>query len=165
MYTCFAKLYTCKQGNELNSSLTNRSSIGYILIKTTWTIHSYICVCVVRLSRKLFGQGYVREGLKSSPRKFYGRYGDIIKQNEVPLSQLLHAILGHDHIQWHPQLIRHFTKSWRCYRTRPYYRFWCHYLIPGVFHRTFATVAASQQRTLSPPDTWSCPIWDLHLFL
>ena len=23
--------------------------------------------------------------------------------------------------------------------------------------------ATSQQRTLSPPDTWSCPIWDLHL--
>ena len=25
--------------------------------------------------------------------------------------------------------------------------------------------AASQQRTLTPPDTWSCPILDLHLFL
>ena len=24
--------------------------------------------------------------------------------------------------------------------------------------------AASQQRELTPPDTWSCPIWDLHLF-
>ena len=23
---------------------------------------------------------------------------------------------------------------------------------------------ASQQRTLTTPDTWSCPIWDLHLF-
>ena len=36
-------------------------------------------------------------------------------------------------------------------------RFWRHYLIPG-FYRTFATGAASQQRTLTPPDTWSCPI-------
>ena len=27
-----------------------------------------------------------------------------------------------------------------------------------------ATGAASQQRTLTPPDTWSCPIGDLHLF-
>ena len=27
-----------------------------------------------------------------------------------------------------------------------------------------ATGAASQQRTFTPPDTWSCPIWDLHLF-
>ena len=24
--------------------------------------------------------------------------------------------------------------------------------------------AASQQRVLTPPDTWSCPIWDLHFF-
>ena len=22
----------------------------------------------------------------------------------------------------------------------------------------------AKQRTLTPPDTWSCPIWDLHLF-
>ena len=40
-------------------------------------------------------------------RKFYGRYGDLIKHYEVSLSQMLHDILGHDHIQWHPQLIRH----------------------------------------------------------
>ena len=49
------------------------------------------------------------ERLKSSLRKFYGRYGDLIKHYEVSLSQMLHDILGHDHIQWHPQLIRHYT--------------------------------------------------------
>ena len=32
------------------------------------------------------------------------------------------------------------------------------------FPQNIATGAASQQRTLTPPDTWSCPIWDLHLF-
>ena len=31
------------------------------------------------------------------------------------------------------------------------------YLIARCFHRTFATGAACQQRTLTPPDTWSCP--------
>ena len=31
------------------------------------------------------------------------------------------------------------------------------YLILLGFHRTFATDAACQQRTLTPPDTWSCP--------
>ena len=31
------------------------------------------------------------------------------------------------------------------------------YLIVRGFHRTFATGAACQQRTLTPPDTWSCP--------
>ena len=34
----------------------------------------------VRLSNKLLGQGYVKERLRSSLRKFYGRYGDLIKQ-------------------------------------------------------------------------------------
>ena len=62
-----------------------------------------------RLSSKLLRQGYVMERLKSSLRKFYGRYGDLIKHYEVSLSQMLHDILGHDHIQWHPQLIRHYT--------------------------------------------------------
>ena len=47
--------------------------------------------------------------LKSSLRKFYGRYGDLIKHYEVSLSQMLHDILGHDHIQWHPQLTRYYT--------------------------------------------------------
>ena len=28
----------------------------------------------------------------------------------------------------------------------------------------FATGAASLQMSLTPPDTWSCPISDLHLF-
>ena len=31
------------------------------------------------------------------------------------------------------------------------------YLIVWGFHRTFATGATCQQRTLTPPDTWSCP--------
>ena len=90
--------------------------------------------------------------------KFYGQYGDLIKHYEVPLSQMLHDILGHNHIQWHPPLIKHFTKSWACYRTGSYYRFWRYYLILGAFHRTFATGAASLYRTLNPRDTWSYPI-------
>ena len=31
--------------------------------------------------------------------KFYGRYGEFIKHYEVSFSQILHDILGHDHIQ------------------------------------------------------------------
>ena len=41
---------------------------------------------------------------------------------------------------------------------------WTIYLIVQGFHRTYATGAACQQRTLTPPDTWSCPIWDLQMF-
>ena len=48
---------------------------------------------------KLLEQGYVKERLKSSLRKFYGRYGDLIKQYEVFLSQMLNDILWPGHIQ------------------------------------------------------------------
>ena len=92
------------------------------------------CECFIlraaRLSSKLLGQGYVSECLKSSLRKFYGRYGDLIKHYEVPLSQMLHGILGHCHLQWHPQLIRHYTN----------YQFWPYYQLSGGFHRTLQLV-------------------------
>ena len=79
-----------------------------------------------RLSCKLLGQEYTNEHLKSSIRKFYGRYGDLIRYYEAPLCEMLHGIMGHNHIQWHPPLIRHLSKSWPCYRTGPYHRslFW-----------------------------------------
>ena len=73
-------------------------------IRYARTCSSYECFILraARLSSKLLWQGYVRERLKSSLRKFYGRYGDLIKHYEVPLSQMLHDILGHGHLQWHP---------------------------------------------------------------
>ena len=110
----------------------------------------------MRLSNKLLGQGYVKERLKSSLRKIYCRYGDLTKQYEVPLSQMLHDILDDDHIQWHPPSIGHYTNFWPLL-------IWTlllnltFYLIVQGFHRTYATGAACQQRTLTPPDTWSCP--------
>ena len=70
-----------------------------------------------------------------------------------------------DMIIYSPPLIRHYNKTWPCYRIGPYCRFWRHCLIPGGFHTTFAKDAASHQRTFTSPDTWSCPILDLHLFL
>ena len=51
---------------------------------------SYECFILraVRLSNKLLGQRYVKERLRLSLRKFYGQYGDLIKQYEVPLSRM-----------------------------------------------------------------------------
>ena len=71
------------------------------LIRYARACSSYECFILraARLSSKLLGQGYVMERLKSSLRKFYCRYGDLIKHYEVSLSQMLHDILGHDHIQ------------------------------------------------------------------
>ena len=66
------------------------------LIRYARACSSYECFIlrVVRLSSKLLRQGYVMERLKSSLRKFYGRYGDLIKHYEVSLSQMLHDNLG-----------------------------------------------------------------------
>ena len=71
------------------------------LIRYTRASSSYECFILraLRLSNKLLGQGYVKERLRSSLRKFYGRYGDLIKQYEVPLSRMLHDILDDDHLQ------------------------------------------------------------------
>ena len=84
------------------------------LIRYARACSSYACFILraVRLSNKLLGQRYVKERLKSSLRKFYGRYRDLIKQYEVPLSGMLHDILEDDHIQWHPPLMRHYTNFW-----------------------------------------------------
>ena len=64
-----------------------------------WSSYECFILRAMRLSNKLLGQGYVKERLKSSLRKFYGRYGDLTKQYEVPLSRMLHDILDDDHIQ------------------------------------------------------------------
>ena len=111
---------------------------------------------LVRLSNKLLGQGYVKERLESSLRKFKGRYGDLTKQYEAPLSRMLHDILEDDHIQWHPPLMRHYTNfdPLLIWTLLPNLTF---YIIVWGFHRTFATGAACQQRTLTPLDTWSYP--------
>ena len=71
--------------------------------------------------QKLLTQGNNIEYLKSSFKKFYGRYGDLNKQYEVSLSRMFNAILKLDHIHWHSQPIRHFTNPW------PWHRF-----LPGV---------------------------------
>ena len=55
---------------------------------------------------------------KWSLRKFYGRYGDLIKQYEVSLTQMLNDILWPDHIQWQPPTDKNL------YRTRPFTKFW-----------------------------------------
>ena len=87
----------------------NQSSPAYgvfisQLIRYARACSFYECFILraARLSSKLLGQGYVRERLKSSSESFMGGFGDLIKHYEVPISQMLHDILGHGHLQWHP---------------------------------------------------------------
>ena len=113
----------------LSSNIPSSPAYGVFisqLIRYARASSSYECFILraVRLSNKLLGQGYVKERLRSSLRKFYGRYGGLIKQYEVPLSRMLHDILDDDHLQWHPPLIRHYTNFWPHYWSWPYYRIW-----------------------------------------
>ena len=150
----------------LSSNIPSSPAYGVFmsqLIRYTRACSSYECFILraVRLSNKLLGQEYVKERLKSSLRKFYGRYGDLTKQYEGPLSRMLHVILDKDHIQWHPPLISHYTNYWPLliWTLLPNLSF---NLIVQGFHRTYATGTAYQQRTLTSPDTWSLScLWTL----
>ena len=92
----------------LRSNIPSSPAYGVFISQLIRACSSYECfnLRAARLSPKFLGQGYVSEQLKSSLRKLYDRYWDLIKYYEVSLSQMLHDILEHDHIQWHPQLIR-----------------------------------------------------------
>ena len=80
---------------------------------------SYWCfnLRATRLSNKLLEQGYVQERLKSSLRKFNGRYGDLVKQYDVSILQMLNDIMWPNHIQWQP------PTDQTLYRTRPFTEF------------------------------------------
>ena len=72
----------------LSSNIPSSPAYGVFisqLIRYARACSSYECFILraARLSSKLLGQGYVMERLKSSLRKFYGRYGDLIKHYEV----------------------------------------------------------------------------------
>ena len=105
--------------NNIPTSPANGVFISQ-LIRYARACSSYGCFTLraTRLSNKLLEQGYVKERLKSSLRKFYGRYGDLIKQYEVSLSQMLNDILWPDHIQWQT----HTDQT--LYQTRPFTEFW-----------------------------------------
>ena len=98
----------------LSSNITSLPTYGVFisqLIRYSRASSSYewFIFRAVWLSNKLLGQVYVKERLRSSLRKFYVRYGELIQQYNIPLFRMLHDILDNDHLQWHPPLIRHYT--------------------------------------------------------
>ena len=122
------------------------------LIRYSRACSSYECFILRarRLSSKLLKQGYLAERLKSSFRKFYGRYGDLSQQYEVSLSRMLNDILLDQ--QWLPNQSDFPPISW------PWYRAWPSPIMSG-FHGAFATGVACQQGTLTTPDTWFRPLF------
>ena len=82
----------------LSSNIPSSPAYGVFisqLIRYSRACSSYECFILRarRLSSKLLKQGYLAERLKSSFRKFYGRYEDLIQQYEVSLSRMLNDIL------------------------------------------------------------------------
>ena len=90
------------------------------LIRYARACSSYECFILraKQLSSKLLKQGYLVERLKSSFRKFYGRYGDLIQQYEVTLSRMLNDILTLDQ-QWLLNRSDFPPISWPLYRAWP----------------------------------------------
>ena len=58
-----------------------------------------------------------------------------------------------------PPPIRLYTNPWLFFLPNSTF-----YRLMRGFHITFVTGVACWQGTLTPPDTWSRPIWDLHMF-
>ena len=85
----------------LGSNIPSSPAYGVFisqLIRYARACSSYECFILRarRLSSKLLKQGYLVERLKSSFRKFYGRYGDLVEQYGVTLSRMLNDILTPD---------------------------------------------------------------------
>ena len=111
----------------------------------------------MRLRCKLLKKGYFAERLKSSFRKCYRQYGDLIDQYEVSFSRMLNVIPTLDK-QWLPNRSDFQPISW------PDTELDLHRIMSG-FHGAFATGVACQQGTLTLPGTWfRPPFWDLHAF-
>ena len=77
----------------LSSNMPSPPACGVLisqLIRYARACSSHECfnLRAARFSSKFLGQRYVRDRLKSSLRKFYGRYGDLIKHYEVSISQI-----------------------------------------------------------------------------
>ena len=107
----------------LSSNIPSSPAYGVFisqLIRYARACSSYECFILRarRLSSKLLKQGYLVERLKSSFRKFYGRYGDLIEQYGVTLSRMLNDILTLDQ-QWLPYPSDFPPISWPLYRAWP----------------------------------------------
>ena len=107
----------------LSSNIPSSPAYGVFisqLIRYARACSSYECFILRarRLSSKLLKQGYLVERLKSSFRKFYGRYGDLIEQYGVTLSRMLNDILTLDQ-QWLPYQSDFPPILWPLYRAWP----------------------------------------------
>ena len=111
----------------------------------------------VRLSNKLLGQGYAKDIWSRLEGSFMVGTGILSNNMRFPSPECYTAFwriaIHSDTFHWwditpifDPLLV------WTLLLNLTFY------LIMLGFHRIFATGAVCQQRTLTPPDTWSCPV-------
>ena len=124
--------------------------------RASFSYECFILRAVATFSNKLLGQGYVKERFRSSLRKFL-----------LSVRGSHQTIRGHPlpnitrHSEWWPstvtpsidQTLNQFLTLLLMWTLLPNLTF---YLITRGFHRSFTTGAACRQRTLTPPDPWSC---------
>ena len=115
--------HNSSSNTNLSSNIPSSPAYGVFisqLIRYARACSSYECFILRarRLSSKLLKQGYIVERLKSSFRKFYGRYGDLIERYGVTLSRMLNDVLTLDQ-QWLPYRSDFPPISWPFYRAWP----------------------------------------------
>ena len=150
LYLYFIKIVQFRLWNIRFSSPTYGVFISQ-RIRYARACSSYKCFILRArlLSIKLLKREYLLERLKSSFRKLYGRYGDLIQQCEVPLACMWNDILILDQ-QWLPNQSDFPPISW------PWYWTWPSPIMSGL-HGEFAMGVVCQQGTLTLPDTWFRP--------
>ena len=97
-------------------------------------------------------------------RKFYGRHGDLIKQNEISIFLMSNDTLEDNHKQYIPSI--HLIFHWLMTFGTDLDLVTELDILPNFrgFHITFATDVAHQQGTLTPAETLFCPTRDLPMF-
>ena len=157
----------------LSSKIPSSPAYGVFisqLIRYARACSSYECFILrtARLSSKLLGQAYARERLKSSLRKFYGRYGDLVKHYEVPSPRCCVTFwdieIYSDTLNWSDiaPILEAITGP--CFQFSPYYQ------ISGGFHRTLQRVRLANRgrlllRTPGPVPFGTCICSNLETIL
>ena len=118
--------------------LTTHSILNYLFLLWLFILRA---AC---LSRKLPGQGYVKDIWTRLLLSFMVGTG------------MLHDNLEDEYIPWDLPLVRYYINFLPVTELERITEL-DFYLNARGSHKTFAMGVACQQRTLTPPDTWSCP--------